>query len=141
MPEEYANETTPGTPAAITFAGHDYPGHVARISPQVQNSEVLATIAFDGVQPEGLKQNQRLTTRLTFESKKNVLKVPRGAFIEASGGRTAYVVDGKMATRRDIVTGATSVNEVEIVKGLREGEQIVVSDIAPFANAKTVLLR
>jgi HlyD family secretion protein len=141
LPEEYASETAIGTPAAIDVAGHDYPGHVMRISPEVQNSEVLATVAFDGVAPAGLKQNQRLTTRLTFESKKNVLKVARGSFLESSGGRMAYVVDGKMATRRAIVTGATSVNEVEIVKGLREGEQIVVSDTAPFANAKNVMLR
>ncbi|HJT17504.1 MAG TPA: HlyD family efflux transporter periplasmic adaptor subunit, partial [Thermoanaerobaculia bacterium] len=115
LPEEYANETTVGTPATITFLGRDYPGHVTRVAPEVVNSEVQANVAFDGPLPRGLKQNQRLTTRLTFESKHNVLKVPRGAFLEASAGRYAYVVDGKMATKRDIVTGASSVNEIEIV--------------------------
>jgi HlyD family secretion protein len=70
-----------------------------------------------------------------------VLKVARGAFLEAEGGRAAYVVDGQMAQRRDIVAGASSVGEVEIVKGLSEGERIVVSDTAPFAHAKNVMLR
>jgi HlyD family secretion protein len=141
LPEEYANETVIGTPAAITFLGRDYPGRVTAISPEVQNGEVRATIAFEGAQPAGLKQNQRLTTRLTFESKRNVLKVTRGAFLESGGGRSAYVVDGKMARRRDIVTGVSSVGEIEIVKGLNEGETIVASDTSAFGGAQNVMLR
>lgn len=141
LPEEYANETSIGTPAAISFLGRDYPGHVTAISPEVVGNQVIATVAFDGEKPQGLKQNQRLTTRLTFESKRNVLKVARGAFLEAEGGRAAYVVDGEMAARRDIVTGATSVGEVEIVRGLNEGEKVVVSDTTPFAHAKNVMVR
>lgn len=141
LPEEYANETAIGTPAMINFLGRDYPGRVTAVSPEVVENQVTATVAFDGEQPQGLKQNQRLTTRLTFESKRNVLKVSRGAFLETEGGRAAYVVDGEEATRRDIVTGATSVSEVEIVTGLKEGERIVVSDTAAFARAKNVMLR
>lgn len=141
LPEEYANETSIGTPAEINFLGRDYPGRVTAIAPEVVNNQIVATIAFEGEQPVGLKQNQRLTTRLTFESKRNVVKVQRGAFLEAEGGRAAYVVDGKMATRRDIVTGATSAGEVEIVRGLKEGETIVVSDTGSFGDAKNVMLR
>lgn len=141
LPEEYANETAIGTPAQILFLGREYPGRVTAISPEVVNNQIVATVAFDGEQPAGLKQNQRLTTRLTFESKRNVLKVPRGAFLEAEGSRAAYVVDGKMATRREIVAGASSAGEVEIVQGLKEGETIVVSDTSPFQDAKNVMLR
>lgn len=141
LPEEYANETAIGTEASITFMGRDYPGRVTAISPEVVNSTVTATVAFAGEQPQGLKQNQRLSTRLTFESKRNVLKVARGAFLESSGGAAAYVVDGKMAVRRPIVTGASSVGEIEIVKGLSEGETIVISDTSAFQDAKNVMLR
>ena len=76
-----------------------------------------------------------------FESKKDVLKVARGAFVDASGGRTAFVVDGKMATRRPITLGVTSASEVEVLTGLSAGETIVVSDTSAFGDARTVLLR
>ncbi|HEX3583038.1 MAG TPA: efflux RND transporter periplasmic adaptor subunit [Thermoanaerobaculia bacterium] len=141
LPEEYANEASVGTPAAITFNGRTYPGKVIRISPEVVNSELPAAVAFDGEKPAGLRQNQRLTTRLTFESKQNVLKVQRGGFLEAEGGRACYVVEGKMATRREIKTGATSIGEVEILNGLKEGDTIVVSDTTPFQHATNVMLR
>ncbi|HEX8617633.1 MAG TPA: efflux RND transporter periplasmic adaptor subunit [Thermoanaerobaculia bacterium] len=141
LPEEYANETTIGTPAQISFLGREYPGRVTAISPEVVNSQLVATVAFDGEQPQGLKQNQRLTTRLTFESKRNVLKVARGAFLEAEGGRAAYVVEGETAKRRPISVGAASIGEIEIVNGLKEGETIVVSDTSAFQDAKNVMLR
>ncbi len=142
LPEEYASETALGTRAVIAFMGREYPGRVTAISPEVVNSQLVATVAFDGEQPQGLRQNQRLTTRLTFESKRNVLKVARGPFLEAEGGRAAYVVvDGKMAARRDIGTGASSTGEVEITSGLKEGETIVVSDTSAFGDAKNVMLR
>jgi HlyD family secretion protein len=141
LPEEYANETAIGTPAQITFLGREYPGRVTAISPEVVNGQLGATVAFEGEQPQGLKQNQRLTTRLTFESKRNVLKVARGPFLEAEGGRAAYVVDGETAMRRDIAVGASSIGEVEIVNGLKEGETIVVSDTSAFEDARNVMLR
>jgi len=141
LPEEYAGETAIGTPATIAFNGREYQGRVTAVSPEVVGNQVAATVAFVGGQPPGLKQNQRLTTRLVFESKKNVLKVARGSFVDASGGRTAWVVDGDIAKRRDITLGATSASEVEVLRGLEAGDRIVVSDTSAFGEARTVLLR
>ena len=141
LPEEYAGETAIGTPATILFNGREYQGRVTSVSPEVRENQVAAIVAFAGGQPSGLKQNQRLTTRLVFESKKDVLKVARGSFVDAGNRRSAYVVDGQIATRRAITLGATSANEVEVLEGLQAGERIVVSDTSAFRNAKTVLLR
>lgn len=141
LPEEYAGETAIGTPATIALNGRDYQGKVTAVSPEVVGNQVAATVAFVGGQPEGLKQNQRLTTRLVFESKKDVLKVARGAFVDAGGGRSAWVVDGDMAARRDIQLGAVSASEVEVLRGLETGDRIIVSDTSTFGDAKTVLLR
>jgi HlyD family secretion protein len=141
LPEEYGTETVMGTPAVIQFGEREYAGRVVAISPEVVNSQVNARIVFDGEQPAGLKQNQRLNTRITFEAKRNVLKVARGAYLERGGGRIAYVVDGDLATRRAITTGATSIGEIEILTGLKEGEVIVTSDPSSFEDAKTVMLR
>ena len=140
LPEEYAGETAIGTPAVIAFNGREYKGRVTAVSPEVIANQVAATVAFDE-QPPGLKQSQRLSTRLVFESKKNVLKVARGAFVDAGGGRTAWKVDGEVATRRSIILGASSASEIEVIQGLEVGDRIIVSDTTAFGDAKTVLLR
>ena len=142
LPENYGAEVLPGTRAEILYEGREYPGKVTAISPEVRDSQVTGTVVFEGTAPQGLKQSQRVSVRMVFENKPNVLKVPRGPFLESGGGRQVYVVaaDG-MATPRAIEVGAVSVAEVEIVSGLSVGEKVILSDTTEFAGAKSVLLR
>ena len=140
IPEEYAADIRIGTPVSISYGAEEQAGHITAVSPEVVGNQVAARAVPDRGWPEGLKQNQRVTTRLVFESKHNVLKVPRGAFLESGGGRSAYVVDGNVATRRSIAAGAISTSEIEIVSGLREGERIIVSDTSTFGDAQSVIL-
>lgn len=141
VPEAYAAELAPGTPALILYEGREWPGEVRVVSPEVAASQIRCTVAFADPEPEGLRQNQRVTARLVLESKPGVLKVPRGPFVEAGGGRQAYVVDDGLAVARSVQLGVLSVSEVEVVAGLEEGERIIVSDTARFEGALTVLLR
>ncbi len=140
IPEEYANETKIGTTVSISFGNGEQPGHITAVSPEVVNNQLTARAVPDGGWPPGMKQNQRATVRLVFESKRGVLKVPRGAWLDAGGGHTAYVVDSGSATRRAITVGSISISEVEIASGLREGERIIVSDTSSFGDARTVIL-
>lgn len=141
VPENYAALLAPGIRAEILYEGRTYPGKVTVVSPEVRDSQVRGTVAFDGKPPANLRQSQRVSVRMLLERREAVLKTARGPFLESGGGRHAYVVDGGIATRRDIEVGAVSVAEVEIVRGLREGERIVVSDTSLFEGAGTVLIR
>jgi HlyD family secretion protein len=141
VPESYADEIGPGTPAVVTYSGEDYDGQVKSISPEVEGSQVRGIVSFGDVSPEGLRQNQRVSTRLILESRPDVLKVRRGPFLESGGGHEAYVVDDGMALRRPIRAGAASVDEVEILSGLDEGDRIIISDTARFEGADGVYLR
>jgi HlyD family secretion protein len=141
IPENYAADVTAGTPAEILYEGKTYPGRVTAVSPEIRDSQVRGTVVFAGEPPAGLRQSQRVTTRLVLEKKDAVLKVTRGPFLESGAGRSAYVVEGGVATRREVQMGATSVAEVEVVGGLRLGERVVVSDTSVFEGARTVLIR
>ena len=70
-----------------------------------------------------------------------MVKVPRGPFLEAGGGRQAYVVEDGMAILRPIEVGSLSVSEVEIVAGLEIGDEIIISDTTRFRGAERILLR
>ena len=141
VPENYAGEIGAGTPAVITYDSQEYPGTVKSLSPEVEGSRVRGVVVFAGEAPAGLKQNQRVPTRLILEEKPKVIKVQRGPFLEAGAGRTAYVVEDGVAVPRSIEVGALSVSEVEIVSGLEVGDRIIVSDTSRFNDAQSVLLR
>ncbi|MDQ6892610.1 MAG: efflux RND transporter periplasmic adaptor subunit [Acidobacteriota bacterium] len=141
LPENYSSDVLPQTKAQILYEGREYPGHVTAMSPEVKDSQVRGTVVFEGDTPAGLRQSQRVSVRMVLEKKPNVLKLPRGPFLESGGGRQIYVVENGVATKRDIAVGAISVSEVEIRTGLREGEKVILSDTSELAGAKNVLIR
>ena len=139
VPESFARDLGIGMPAQVTSNGAKYAAEIAAVSPEVVNGEVTARVRFaDGKQPPGLRQNQRLSVRVVMDTKRNVLMVERGPFVEQDGGNFAYVVDGGSATRKPIKTGAASLDAVEIVSGLDVGDRIVVSGSDQFDNADRV---
>ncbi|MDH5835172.1 efflux RND transporter periplasmic adaptor subunit [Luteimonas kalidii] len=141
VPESFARDLAIGVPAQITSSGNRYGAQVSAVSPEVVNGEVTARLRFDDdQQPPGLRQNQRLSARIVLDTRENVLMVERGPFLEQDGGRFAWVVEGSSAVRRPIQAGASSLNAVEIVSGLQEGERIVVSGTDQFDNADRVRL-
>ncbi|WP_271680427.1 efflux RND transporter periplasmic adaptor subunit [Thermomonas mangrovi] len=139
VPESFARDLGIGMPAQITSNGTGYAGEIAAVSPEVVNGEVTARVRFaDGKQPPGLRQNQRLSVRIVMDTRKDVLMVERGPFVEQDGGRFAYVMDGSSAVRRPIQAGATSLDAVEIVSGLKAGDRVVVAGTDQFDNADRV---
>ncbi|KRD31920.1 ABC transporter permease [Lysobacter sp. Root916] len=141
VPESFARDLGIGMPAQITSgAGEPYAAQVSAVSPEVVNGEVTSRLRFTGKQPPGLRQNQRLSARIVLDTRRNVLMVERGPFLEQSGGRFAYVVDGSRAVRRPIQAGASSLSAVEIVSGVQPGERVVVSGSDQFDNAESIRL-
>lgn len=138
--ESYAGSIGLGMPVEIGYQGRTWAGEVTAISPEVRQGEVTGRARFEGEVPEGLRQNQRLSVRILMDQRDGVLKIERGGFYEAGGGRAAYVVRDGVAEQRPIRTGAVSVREVEVLEGLAEGDQVVISDTDPFKNAARVML-
>jgi HlyD family secretion protein len=138
VPETYVNDLGIGMNAEITLPSGTATGKLSALSPEVVKNMVLARVRFDGEQPKGLRQSQRVTARLLIEEKPNVTMVARGSFVESEGGRYAYVVRDGIATRTPIRMGATSISSVEILSGLKPGDKIVVSGTDAFNNANKV---
>ncbi len=141
VPESYAEDLGIGMPAEVQIGSTRAIGRLSAISPEVVGNEVLARVRFDGEQPPGLRQNQRVNARVLIEERNDVLMVSRGPFIEAHGGRIAYVVGANgIAERRPIRLGATSVSAVEIIEGVAPGERIVIAGSDGFENAERVAI-
>jgi HlyD family secretion protein len=138
IPETYLADLGLGLRVEMTVGEAKAVGKLSAISPEVVKNQVLARVRFDGPQPEGLRQSQRVSARMLIEEKPNVLMVARGPFVENEGGRFAYVMEGSTAVRRPIQIGATSITAVEIVAGAKPGDKIVIAGTDAFGNAQRV---
>ena len=141
VPESFARDLAIGMPAQLTTGnGTPVAAEVAAVSPEVVNGEVTARLRFAGEQPPGLRQSQRLSARILLDTRNNVLKVNRGPFVEADGGRHVWVVEGRSARKVPVRLGAQSLGEVEILDGLKEGQTIVISGTELFGKTDQATL-
>jgi HlyD family secretion protein len=140
VPETYADDLKVGMDAEITYGAKKYAATVNAVSPEVKQGQVTGRLRFSNDVPKGLRQNQRLSTRIVLEQRDGVLKVARGPFLDSGGGRIAYLVQDGIASKVSIQTGATSVSEVEILQGLAPGNQIIISNLGDFERVETVRL-
>ncbi|NQZ80995.1 MAG: efflux RND transporter periplasmic adaptor subunit [Colwellia sp.] len=140
IPESYADDLAIGMDVDIKFEQRSFSARLVTISPEILNNQVTGRVRFTKDTPPKLRQNQRLTTQIILEHKENILQVPRGQFLESSGGRFAYKVIDGLATKQPISLGARSLSHVEVVSGLKEGDQIIISGTDIFDSAEQVLL-
>lgn len=140
VPESFARDLAIGMPGEITGNGRTWKGRVSAISPEVVNGEVAARLAFAGDTPKQLRQSQRLSVRVLLDHRENVLTVQRGSFVDESGGSYAYVVRDGIAVKTPIRVGASSIDKVEILDGLKPGDRIVISGTDSFKNAPRVAI-
>lgn len=138
VPETYVADIGLGMTAEVNVGTAVATGKLSALSPEVVKNQVLARVRFNGQQPAGLRQSQRVTARLLIDEKPNVLMVQRGPFVESEGGRFAYVLRDGIATRTPIKMGATSVSSVEILGGLKQGDKVVIAGTETFENAERV---
>jgi HlyD family secretion protein len=140
VPEVFAHDLAIGMPAEIIEGAQKFTGALSAVSPEVVDGQVVARVRFGDDKPAGLRQNQRMTTRILIDEHPNVLMVDRGPFVDSGAGRVAYVVRNGVAERTPIQVGATSLNAVEIVSGVKEGDKIVISGTDAFNSAPRVVL-
>lgn len=140
IPESFADDLGVGLASEISFNGENHMGQIVAISPEVNNGQVKGRLRFNDNSMVNLRQNQRVSARILIESKEDVLKLRRGAFVESGGGRIVYVVNGDNANRKKITLGARSIGEIEVISGLNEGDNVVISSIELFNNRDQIYL-
>lgn len=140
VPDSYASALVPGLDAEVSHQGQTWPATLVSISPEVIGSQITTRVRFDGAAPENMRQNQRVSARILLDGKEDVLMVERGPFLESSGGRFTYVVDGNLAHRTPIHSGLVSVSHVEILNGLEAGQRVIISSLTDFDDADTVYI-
>jgi len=122
----YARDIKAGMEAEISLDGQDYKGLVTGISPEVRSGQVTGRVKFAGEQPPGLRQSQRGSIRIVIEQRAKAMKFERSSDI-VPGTKAVYVVDGDQAVLTPVELGAASVGEIEVLKGLKPGDQVVIS--------------
>jgi HlyD family secretion protein len=132
IPEVQAKDLQVGLPAAIDTRNGIVPGRVTRVAPSSQDGTVTVDVSLEGPLPRGARPNLSVDGTIELERLNDILYVGRPAIGQANSRIELFklIKDGREAIRVPVELGRTSVNTVEIVKGLRVGDQVILSDTA-----------
>lgn len=129
-------------PASIDTHNGIISGHVMRIDPSVQNGTVTVDVALDSELPQGARPDLSVDGTIDLERISDILYVGRPAFGQEKStvGIFKLEPDGRTAVRAQVKLGRSSVNTVEILQGLKEGDQVVLSDMSRWDSYDRVRL-
>jgi len=116
---------------------------VSRIDPAAREGTFEIDASLVGPLPASARPDLSVDGTIELERLKDVLKVGRPAFGQANQtiGMFVLTADGTEAVRRQIKLGATSVSTIQILDGVREGEQVIISDSSAFDTYERVSIR
>jgi len=142
IPETQAKDILIGQYAEIDTHNGIVKGTVSRIDPSVQNGTVTVDVKFDEALPKWARPDLSVDGTITLERLNNVLYVGRPAFGQEKSTVSMFKIDpdGKSATRVKVELGRSSVNTIEILGGLKEGDQVILSDMSRWDANNTIRL-
>jgi HlyD family secretion protein len=140
--ETQAKDIQIGQPASVDTHNGVIPGHVVRIDPSVVNGTVTVDVNLDAKLPQGARPDLSVDGTIDLEKMENVLYVGRPAFgqEQSTVGMFMLEPDGSNAVRAQVRLGRSSVNTVEILQGLKEGDQVILSDMSRWDSYDRVRL-
>jgi RND family efflux transporter MFP subunit len=140
--ETQAKDIQLGQPASIDTHNGVIDGHVTRIDPSVQNGTVTVDVGLDGKLPQGARPDLSVDGTIDLERIADILYVGRPAFGQENStvGLFKLEPDGQTAVRVQVKLGRSSVNTVEILKGLKQGDQVILSDMSRWDSFDRVKL-
>lgn len=143
IPETQARDVQHGQSVVVDTRNGVVAGHVVRIDPASVNGTVTVDVKLDGALPRGARPDLSVDATITLEKLDSLLFVGRPVNSQAEGRIGLFKVDGnrREARRVPVRLGRVSVRDIEIVEGLQEGDQVIISDMSPWDSLDRLRLR
>ncbi len=132
--ETQAKDIQLGQPASIDTRNGIVEGKVARIDPSVINGTRTVDVSLPAELPKGAVPDLSVDGTIELERLNDVLYMGRPAFgqEQSTVGLFKISADGATAERVQVKLGVSSVNTVEVLSGLKVGDQVILSDMSAY---------
>jgi HlyD family secretion protein len=134
VPETQARDVQIGLPAVIDTHNGTAAGTVMRVDPAVQNGTVTVDVRITDELPRGARPDLSVDGTIDLERLGNVLYVGRPAFGQEDSTISLFKLDpdGRTAVRVSLKVGRASVNSIQVLDGLHEGDTVILSDMSRY---------
>jgi HlyD family secretion protein len=141
--ETQARDLAIGQLAHVDTRNGIIPGKVIRIAPSAQQGTVTVDVALEGELPRGARPDLSVDGTIEIERLENVLYVGRPAFGQEHSTVGLFKLNPQTgeATITQVQLGRSSVNTIEVLSGLEEGDQVILSDMSAWDQHDRIRIR
>jgi HlyD family secretion protein len=134
IPETQAKDLALGQKASIDTHNGVVTGHVTRIDAAVVSGMVATDVALDGPSPPGARPDLSVEGTIEIERLTNILYLGRPVQGQenSAAGLFKLVEAGNAAVRVTVQFGRSSVNTIEVIRGLQIGDEVILSDMSAW---------
>jgi len=142
IPETQAKDVTIGLKAAIDTRNGVIPGHVIRFDPNAINGTVAVDVALEDT-VAGMRPDLSVDGTIEVERLEHVLYTGRPAYGQPNStiGMFKLTADGHYATHVQVQVGRSSVNTIEVMRGLNVRDSVILSDMSQWDNVDRVRIK
>ncbi|MCY4626059.1 MAG: efflux RND transporter periplasmic adaptor subunit [Acidobacteria bacterium] len=141
--ETQARNVEPGQSALVDTRNGVVEGVVSRVDPAVRDGTVAVDIRLEGKLPRGARPDLSVDGTIELERIQDTLHVGRPAYGQPGSavGLFRIAPDGQTAVRVSVELGRASANRIEVLNGLAEGDEIILSDTSVWDTWDQIRLR
>ncbi len=137
----HGSRIAPGLPTTLRAGETELRGVVMNVLPTVENGAIKMDVALDEKRHPVLRHNLRVDVYIVTDRVEDALYIKRGSFLNLDGDRAVFVVRGDKAVRTLVEFGLTNFDYYQVLQGLSEGDQVILSDMSHHTHVKEVRLR
>jgi len=141
LSDVHASQLTPGLPARVRVNEKLLDGAITSILPTIKDGVMTIVIGLKDKANSNLRSNLRVDVYVVSGHKDRTLKIKRGPAIPGEGTHELFVIRGDVAVKTPVQIGLSSFEEAEILSGLMEGDEVILSDMADYMARKEVRVR
>lgn len=142
LPAREATDVQTGQKALIDTRNGVIEGTVSRIDPAVRDGTVIVDVDLKGDMPQGARPQLQVEGIVYIAQLQNALYVGRPSYVKPDAALSVYKLDdgGSYAERTVVKSGKVSLDYVQIVSGLKEGDRIITSETNEWQGKDRILL-
>ena len=131
----YAEQLKVGLPVIVRINDQALRGMVVQIKPSVSNGVIQFAISLDDNRSTLLRPNMKVEVYVITQKVDNVVRIANGSAFNGKRKLPVFVLEnGKTAKRREIETGLSNFDFVEIKQGLKPGEKVIITDMSQYKH-------
>jgi HlyD family secretion protein len=141
LSDVHATQLMPGLPARVLANEKMLGGTITSILPTIKDGVMTIVIGLKDKADPNLRSNLRVDVHVVSGHKDKALKIKRGPAVPSEGTHDLFVIRGDVAVKTPIKIGLSSFEEAEVLSGLMEGDEVIVSDMSDYLSRKEIRVR